>query len=190
MKGAIEVSVIGSMRPILEDLKQVHSRHVPSATVSALNKTAKHVVVAVKKELAPRLKVPQKAIAKKLFIGKARRQRLDAALFLKPSPLNPWLAGATRARRAAREAGGWALKPGHKSPLRRWGGAVRGGESFPHGLVLKRQGTERYPTEKVGIPLTGAHGMILRHMQASEPFFAKTFAHELQYRIDRAKGRR
>ena len=189
MKGVITVSVTGSMRPVLKDLETVQKRYVPAATVSALNKTAKHVVVQVKKELAPQLKVPQKAIAKKLFIGKASRRRLDAALFLKPSPLNPWTAGPARARRAAREAGGWALKPGHKSPLLRWHGTLRGGETFPTGLVLRRQGTERYPTEKVGLQLTGAHAMIMRHIQASEPFFAKTFSHELQYRIDRAKGK-
>lgn len=205
MKGAINVSVEGSMRAIIEDLERIHRQHVPDATVRALNRTAKHVQSMVKKELSAQLKVPQKVAATRLPIAKASRRRLDAVLYLKHRPMNPWIAGATKARALAAEAGGWALPPGHHSKpqsvikprseagkLRRisWirqGGYDRGGNTFPKGIVLRRKGKERYPTESVGMPLTGVYGMILRHIQASEPFFARTFERELQFRIDRGK---
>lgn len=207
MKGAINVSVEGSMRTIIEDLERIHRQHVPDATVRALNRTAKHVQSLVKKELSAQLKIPQKVAATRLPIARASRRRLDAVLYLKHRPMNPWIAGARKAKAVAAEAGGWALPPGHRSrpqsvikprsaagKLRRvqWtrqGGYDRGGNTFPKGIVLQRKGKERYPTESVGMPLTGVHGMILRHLQASEPFFAKAFAHELQYRIDRSKGK-
>lgn len=200
MKNAFGISVVGSMKPILKDLDRVQRQCVPAATVAALNKTAKHVQTQAKKEIASLIGVPQKTIAKKLPIAKAKRSRLDAVVYFKHTPINPWLVSAARARRMAREAGGWALKPGHVSHpyVRRgsrhgsdWvrqGGNDRGGNTFPKGLVLRRKGAERYPTEAVGIAMDGAFAVILRHVYGSEPFFSRTFEHELQFRIDRRLG--
>lgn len=199
MKNALSIDVRGSMRPILMDLDRVAQTCVPPATVSALNKTARHVVVLAKREIAASIGVPQKAIAKKLAIGKASRRKLNAAVFLKHRPINPWYVSAARARKEAKAAGGWALKPGHVSKPQsrrgakwwqmgaRQGGNERGGNTFPKGLVLKRKGIKRYPTQSVGIPIPGAGAIVRKHVNGSGAFFSRTFAHELQYRIDKKR---
>jgi hypothetical protein len=187
MKNALSIDVRGSMRPILVDLDRVAQTCVPAATVSALNKTAKHVQVLARREIAATFKVPQKTISKKLSIGKAKKSRMNAVLYLKHRPINPWLVSAARARKEAAAQKGWALKPGWVTFKRRYHGKTHGPSSFPAGIVLKRRGRERWPLDAVGIPMEGAGAIVQKHVRGSEAFFSKTFAHELQYRIDKKR---
>lgn len=194
----LEFDVRGDMRPILEDLDKVELQIVPVATVTALNNTGKHLVSVGKKEIAAAAGVPQKVIysggkspRRKLALGKASRRRMSVPIYLKTKPLNPYSVSPARAKKEAKAAGGWLLPPGHvsKKTTGKAKGIVgtrtvkRGGNTFPRGLVLKRKGDARYPTQAVSIPLTGAAGIMQRLTNGSGPYFSKEFDRQMKRRL-------
>lgn len=214
MKGVITVSVTGSMRPVIDELEKVQRQHVPAAAVRALNRTSTRVRTAATKELAAQLNIPVKLMKPRLPIAKASRRRLDSVVYLKHIPINPMLVSRQRGREQAKKIGGFTVGPGESGSIwvitagrsfkRRtdisFSKRTKSGQTFPKLMVFKRQGKKRLPLwgphdQKAPDPSPGlkvwpkGEAVVTRHIAQSREFFTRTFERDLQFRIDRERGK-
>lgn len=163
------VSIHGDLQAIRSHLGDLEQNLVPAATVSALNRTAKHILSESAKELAEQLSVPQKHVRGRLAFGKASRKRQSIARYLKHKPINPGAISRTAAKRRAKLINGFVVDPGVGATMAARQGRTKDGKSkvswvavrksgsvhrftaqrgrkiFPVAMVFKRKGKKRLP---------------------------------------------
>lgn len=145
---------------------------------AAVRKTMRWASTRVRRAVAAKLNVPQKAIKNRFKMRQPGGRAMSGAIWIGLDPINPIYANARETRSGVRAAGG-----------RTWGGAFiargRGGTGL---RVFKRQGKARLPLDTIRISVAdevnaAIKGTLLRGI---EDFFVRTFTHEVQWRMSRA----
>lgn len=151
-----------------------------AAAVSALNKVAAQAQTAGVRELASKVKLPQRFIKQRVKLQRARPNRLEALLIT-------LTAGVPVDRLGYREL----KKGGISAASRRFPHAFRAFRKSTNerkaNLVFERRGEARLPIDRVKIPLNPDADMIFNRLVRTfvATRFDRLFARELAFRLGR-----
>lgn len=187
----ISLDIRGDVKDIIRDLDHVERKIVPAATVSALNKTGTRIMTRARKRIAKAAKlddqyqiaIPLKLLKKKLAMGKANKRRRSVALYVKNKPINAARLNMSGTKKGVKVKGKlfpgtWGFGPG-------W--VTKKGKRFPKGIVLRRQGKARYPTEALHIRIWPQGNQIMTSIikRMGRAAFRRLFRHEVSRRLDK-----
>jgi len=184
MRGSIvQAAVQGQVKKTLRHMDK--TRKVSQrATVTALNKTGKKLMVPAKREIAQKTKLRAKDVTKRLRLRKATKRRPRAALGMLMRPI-PWI------QLGARELGGKKKKRGVRAGkyVDRDAFIASRPDQRNNPQVFKREGAPRLPVEVLKVELEdNAHQVLRRAVRGSTPIFRRFYSEQMQ-RWTKRKGK-
>lgn len=171
MPGIVQAHVTGSTRAVLKHLDKTRKVSQKS-TVTALNKTAKKLLVPAKRQIAASTNLRAKDVAKRLRVGQASRRRPVSALRMLMRPI-PWIQLNAKQLGGSRPRGVRAGKHVDRDAFIAKG---LGG----HEQVFRREGPERTPLEVLRVELEEkAHPILRRTVRGSAPIFKRFYKEQM-----------
>lgn len=172
---SLTVRIDGDMDAILKDLEQVQKRHVPLATVRALNRTLAWMRTRAKREIAAEVGVPV-ALANRWMRqrkGTLSNRAIMVGLLLRPIPA---VRLPHRQTRTGVRAGKHAFE-----------GAFIASDPDGREMVFKRLTRKAHPIDAVKIPVAQAGQTILERYtrDKARARFAELFEKDLAWRLSR-----
>jgi hypothetical protein len=207
MARGIAFSVSGNAKAVIADMQKLPDKVTNAAIANALTRAGKTTRAKATPEISAAVGVPANVVRKRITVAKASQYTgkayLNAAVYLRTKPISAASLKPKASKRGGVKAGkrkfadAWYLPPGHSSGQRSGKAkgllgitrkVSRGGKSFPKGIVLRRKGSESYPTEAVTVPILEAADPILRRaLDNAGPDFVKQLESQLERRL-KAKG--
>ena len=184
---ALKIDVRGDVKAILRDLNAIQRRHVPRATVRALNRTMSWVRTQAKRKLAAHLQIQAGVASKQMRITKAKLGYRSALLSLNTRPISAIRLKARETAtgvRAGRHAFPGAFIAtgvgGHRHVFKRTGERRVMKAGRRQGKVAEVIDAVKIPVEPMGTALVGT---IVTERSGAR--FVQEFQRDLAYRLRR-----
>jgi len=181
MSGGLSFSIKGDIHKMTQSLNRLQKTLVPTATITALNKTGTRIKTNVVRNLSTRTGIQQKILRKRIRIYKARRNRAVLTVWFGSYDIT--YASFTSKRSAVK-----TTKTGIRIGRRQFPGAFRATMKSGHTDYYQRTGKARLPIKKAAVSIEHDANAV---MSKTRVFFApiefkKQFHYELNRRLKNA----